>query len=123
MMPYTPFSITEAMVGFINSLNIGDGCGTRVPYDAPGRFQTVENIGGPINSKVCSTTLAIQVWAPDEPTAEADANDIALAIETSAPPAGVHSMRVDQTPYPWFDDSTREPRYQIVVAAVHQLTN
>ena len=116
------FSVTEAMVGFVDSLQIGDGCSTRAPYDGPGEFQTLENIGGPIESKVCRTTLALQCWALDEPTAEADANAVALAIETTAPPAGVHSMHVSQTPYPWYDDSTRCPRYQLTVDVVHQLT-
>lgn len=115
------FSVTAAFVEFISALAIGDGCSTQPPMDSE-RFQTVENIGGPIDSKVCSTTLAIQAWAADEVTAEADANEIVYAIETSEPPAGVHSMKVSQTPYPWWDESTRLPRYQLTVECVHQLT-
>lgn len=115
------FSVTAAMVAFIDALEIGDGCSTRVPYDRPGRFQTVENIGGEVDSKVCNTTVAVQCWALDEATAEADSNDVALAIETATPPAGVHSMHVVQTGYPWFDDSTRCPRYQLVCNITHQL--
>ena len=117
------YSITAAMVAFISSLNIGDGCSTQVPYTRPGRFQTLENIGGEIESKVCHTTMAIQCWALDESTAEADSNTVALAIETSMPPEGVHSMHVSQTGYPWFDDSTRCPRYQLVCEITHQLTD
>ena len=114
------FSVTAAFVDFITALNIGDGCSTQPPVDSQ-HFQTVENIGGPINSKVCSTTLAIQTWATDEATAEADANAIVYALEVGEQPAGVHSMRVSQTPYPWFDESTRLPRYQLTVDVVHQL--
>ena len=114
------FSVTQALVGFVNDLAIGDGCSTQPPMDSQ-RFQTVENLGGPIESKVCSTSIAIQAWAADEAQAEADANAIAYAVETSNPPAGVHSMHVTQTPYPWWDDSTRLPRYQLTVDVTHQL--
>lgn len=115
------FSVTAAFVEFISELAIGDGCSTQPPANSQ-HFQTVENIGGPIESKVCSTTLAIQTWATDEETAEADANAIAYALEVGEPPAGVHSMKVSQTPYPWWDESTRLPRYQLTVECVHQLT-
>ena len=116
------FSITEAIISFVGSLNIGDGCSTQVPYGSPGRFQTVENLGGAIESKVCHTTVAVQCWAQAETDAEADANAVAYAVETSAPPSGVHSMHVSQTPYPWWDETTLCPRYQLLVDVTHQLT-
>ncbi|MBQ9003116.1 MAG: hypothetical protein IJ087_14795 [Eggerthellaceae bacterium] len=113
------FSISEAMVGWLSSL--GYRASTRVPGGAS-RFVTVERVGGAASSMVDHPQMAVQAWAPTEAEAEEMANDIRLAAVTQPPPGGVHSLRVSAGPYPFYDESTRCPRYQLVLDAACQLS-
>jgi hypothetical protein len=51
------------------------------------------------------------------------ANEVRLLALTEAPPIGVHNIGVNAGPYPFFDESTRCPRYQIVLDITSQLTD
>jgi hypothetical protein len=68
-------------------------------------------------------TVAVQTWAPTDDEAESMANEVRLLALTVAPPIGVYSMGVNAGPYPFFDESTRCPRYQIVLDITSQLTD
>lgn len=107
------FSITEAMVSWLASL--GYRAGTHPPASPDGMFVTVERVGGGVSNLIDRPSMAVQVWAPAETEAEEAANAIRLAALTQVPPPGVHSMRVDSGPYPFFDESTRMPRYQLTL--------
>lgn len=113
------FSITEAMVRWIASMGVR--ASTRPPASPGGAFATVERVGGGVSSLVDRASMAVQVWAPTEDEAELTANAIRLAMLTQAPPAGIHSIRVSAGPYPFYDDETRMPRYQMVVDAACQI--
>lgn len=114
------FSVTEAMVAWVASM--GYRAATRVPKNPPAELVTVERGGGGVRSMVDHPMVAVQCWAPTEERAEEMANAIRLAVLTSQPPAGVHSARVNSGPYPFFDEDTRCPRYQLVLDLSSQLT-
>ena len=114
------FSVTEAMVGWVAGM--GYRACTYPPADPPEVFVTIERTGGGIESYVDHATIALQVWAGTPTAAESVANDIRLAMLTSDPPGGIHSVRVTTGPYPFYDESTRMPRYQMVLDIACQLT-
>ena len=113
------FSITEAMVAWIASL--GFRACTHPPVNPPAVFVTVERTGGGVGSYVDHASIAVQVWAETETGAESAANDLRLAIVTANPPAGIHSVRIDTGPYPFWDEGTRMPRYQLALDVACQL--
>ena len=114
-----PFSVTEALIAWVGSL--GYEAHNRVPKGAPPEFVTVERAGGGESSLVDHPSMAVQCWAATEERAEAMANTLRLAMRTSRPPAGIHSVRVDAGPYPLPDEATRRPRYQFVLDVACQL--
>lgn len=114
------FSVTEAMVAWLSSM--GYRASTRVPKDTPDEVVTVERTGGGVDGMVDHPMMAVQCWATTEARAEEMANAIRLAALTTVPPAGVHSVRVNSGPYPFFDEDTRCPRYQLVLGLSSQLT-
>ena len=75
---------------------------------------TVERTGGGVEDMVDRPQIAVQVWAATEAEAEALATSIRTELLTSSRPRGVISAFVDTGPYPFWDDSTGLPRYQIV---------
>lgn len=113
------FSVTEAVVGWLGDL--GYSASSRVPAGAADTFVTVERVGGGPASWVDRATLAVQVWAPTEDGAEGAANELRLRLLSERPPSGIHSVRVQAGPYPFFDDHTRCPRYQLVLDVAAQL--
>ncbi len=113
------FSVTEAMVSWLSSM--GYRAATRPPADGAGTFATVERVGGGVASLVDRASVAVQAWADTEAAAEAAANDIRNRALTTLPPPGVHSARVESGPYPFFDESTRKPRYQLVLDVACQV--
>lgn len=113
------FSVTEALVSWIAGLGVR-AC-THAPADAPERFVTVARVGGGVSSYVDAPSFAVQAWAATDEAAEALANEVRLHVLTSAPPEGIHSAGVDSGPYPFPDESTRMPRYQLVLDLSCQL--
>ncbi len=118
------YSITEAMVAWLRSL--GYRASTRPPDlkgEPPAEFVTVERVGGQVADMVDLPIMAVQAWAPTEPRAEEMANEIRLAVLAGEPPSGVHSFRVNSGPYQFYDQSTRCPRYQLMLTCASQLTD
>lgn len=113
------FSVTEAMVSWLSDM--GYSASTRVPKSPPDGFVTVERVGGWVSSYVDRASIAVQAWAQTDAEAEALANSVRLDVLTSAPPAGIHSVRVERGPYQFFDPESRRARYQTVLAVSCQL--
>ena len=86
-----------------------------VPEDAPDSFVTVERTGGYVEDMLDHPTIAVQCWAGSD----ADAEDMALELRnrllTEQPPLGVASIRIESGPYRFYDETTRSPRYQLVL--------
>ena len=112
------FSITEALVSWITSLGYAT---STYPPKTGSEFVTIERTGGYASDLVDHPMVAIQTWAQTEERAEEMANNIMYAVLTSPRPDGVASMRVDAGPYPWWDESTKLPRYQLVIECAAQL--
>ena len=113
------FSVTEAMVSWLSGM--GYRASSREPRDCSGEHLTVERVGGRPRSLVDHASMAVQAWADSDDAAEARANRARLAVLTAAPPAGVHSVRVESGPYQHYDDATHRPRYQFVLDVSCQL--
>lgn len=116
MMPY---SVLESTVAWLSGL--GYRASTTVPASPPGEFVTVERTGGAVEHMVDHPMLALQAWAGTEARAEELANGLRDAVLFGGRPRGVHSMRVSQGPYRFYDEDTRRPRYQLVVQAAAQV--
>lgn len=114
-----PFSVTEAMVAWIGSL--GHVASLDVPSPMPDEFVTVERTGGGARDRVDHPVMAVQCWALTPERAEALANSVRLSLLTTAPPAGIHSVRANTGPYKFNDPETRRPRWQFVLDASCQL--
>lgn len=108
-----PFSVTEAMVGWLGAL--GYESSSRVLSDMPDEFVTVERVGGADRDLVDHALVAIQCWAQTDEAAEALACKVRLDLRHGSPPDGIHGVRTDTGPYPFFDPNTRRPRYQLVL--------
>ena len=118
------YSITEQVVAWLTGH--GYAASTQPPADAPespSEFVTVERTGGGVSDMVDHPMVAIQAWAASEARAEEMANDIRLVALTCAPPRGVFRMGVNSGPYPYWDEDTRCPRYQVVLDVTCQLVD
>ena len=115
------YSITEQVVTWLSSL--GYAASTYPPSNAPDEFVTVERTGGGVVDMVDHPIIAVQAWASTEARAEELATAIRNEALTSSKPAGVHRMGVDSGPYPFWDESTGKPRYQVVFDTTCILTN
>ena len=67
-------------------------------------------------------SVAIQTWAKTEAEAEEMAINIRDALLLEERPYGVAFVKVNSGPYPFWDASTRYPRYQVVYDITTQLT-
>lgn len=105
------YSITEQFVTWLKGL--GYDASTYPPKDGD-EFVTVERTGGSVTDLVDHPTIAIQAWAETEPRAEEMALSIRNEALLSSMPVGVNSIAVNSGPYPFWDEYTRLPRYQIV---------
>lgn len=114
-----PFSVVEALLAW--DVWGGLPCSTRVPAPMPERFFTVERVGGGVSSWVDRASVAVQAWAPTDAEAGSLADGVRLAALTSAPPPGVHSVRVEAGPYPHYDDQSRRARHQLVLDVACQV--
>ena len=118
------YSVTEQFVAWLAGM--GWAASTRPPAGAPhdpSEFVTVERTGGGVSDMVDRPLMAVQAWA----STEARAEEIALAVRDAAlmgatRPRGVHSLRVEAGPYPFFDENTLMPRYQVVFDTACQLS-
>ena len=84
-------------------------------------FITVERTGGAVSDLVDHPTFAVQAWAKTEPDAETACIEIRNALIAGDVPEGFYKVLSDSM-YPWYDDSTRLPRYQLVINCSTQLT-
>lgn len=114
------YSITEQTVSWLSGL--GYAASTYPGKTAALPFVTVERTGGGVTDMVDHPLMAIQTWA----ATEEDAEEMAVAIRnealTGTVPHGVHRMEVNAGPYPFWDEDTRCPRYQVVFDVTCQLT-
>lgn len=106
------YSVTEQFVTWLTSL--GYTASTYPAKTATPPFVTVERTGGGVADVVDRPQIAVQAWAATEAEAEKLATDIRNEIVLHSRPYGVMSAFVDTGPYPFWDDSTGLPRYQIV---------
>ena len=91
------------------------------PPDDGTEFVTVERTSGGVIDMIDHPTVAIQTWAATPTRAE----EMALAIRNAlfySRPEGVAHIQVDGL-YPFWDESTRLPRYQLVLDCTAQLTD
>jgi hypothetical protein len=114
------YSVTDAMVAWIASL--GYASAARRTKHSPVELVTVQRTGGGAASMVDHPMMAVQTWARTEGRAEEMANAVKLALLTTRPPRGIHSVRANTGPYPFFDEDTRCPRYQFVLDVASQLS-
>lgn len=114
------YSITEEFVKWIRSLGFA---ASTYPPKTGTEFVTVERTGGNVVDLVDHPAIAVQTWAATEPRAEEMANTIRNAALTSTMPDGVYRIDVNAGAYPFWDESTRLPRYQIVFDVTCQLVD
>lgn len=118
------YSVTEQVVRWLNVH--GYRASTRPPADAPdapAEFVTVERTGGYVENMIDHPVMAIQSWAQTEARAEEMSNAIRNLALLSERPRGVHRMDVESGPYPFYDEGTRCPRYQLVLDVTCRLTD
>lgn len=114
------YSITEEFVRWLRELGFA---ASTYPPKSGTEFVTVERTGGNVVDLVDHPSIAVQTWAQTEPRAEEMANIIRNAALTSTKPVGVYSIAVNAGAYPFWDESTRLPRYQIVFDTTCQLVD
>ncbi len=115
------YSVTEEFVTWL--LARGYSASTWPKADAPDEFVTVERTGGGTADMVDYPMVAIQAWAPTEARAEEMAVEIRNALMTQQRPRGIAKLNVNSGPYPFWDEDTRCPRYQLVLDCTAQLTD
>lgn len=113
------FSVTEALIKHIKGL--GYKASSRMPKEASYPYVTVERTGGGIADKVDHPFMAVQVWDETDERAEEAANALRISLILNRPPHGIHSIRVNSGPYPFYDEDTGKARYQIVLDIASQL--
>ena len=111
------YSVTQAFVEWLADLGYA---ASTYPPKTGNEFVTVERTGGFVEDLIDHPTMAIQAWAATETRAEEMANEIRVAAITSRP-CGVSRISFDGL-YPFWDESTRLPRYQLVLDCAAQLT-
>lgn len=106
------YSVTEEFVKWINGLSY---TASTYPPASGDKFVTVERTGGYVADLVDHPTIAIQTWAQTETDAEEMALEIRNEALLSTVPFGVNHIAVNSGPYPFWDEDTRLPRYQLVL--------
>ena len=112
------YSVEQSFVEWL--ADKGYAASTYPPKDGT-EFVTVERTSGGVVDMIDHPTVAIQTWARTAPRAE----EMALAIRNAlfySRPAGVAHIQVDGL-YPFWDENTRLPRYQLVLDCTAQLTD
>ena len=114
------YSITEQ---FVTWLKANDYAASTYPPKTGNEFVTVERTGGGVVDMVDRPAVALQTGAKTETRAEEMANEIRELLLLGALPYGVHSVSVDSGPYPFYDEDTRLPRYQLALNCAAYLTD
>ena len=114
------YSVTEE---FIAWLTANGYTASTYPPKTGDEFVTVERTGGSVVDMVDRPEIAIQTWAESEARAEEMANEIRSLLLLGSLPYGVHHVAVDSGPYPFWDDFTGKPRYQIALVCASYLTD
>ena len=112
------YSITEQ---FIKWLGLQGYAASTYPPKTGNEFVTVERTGGAVTDMVDYPEIAIQAWAVSEARAEEIAIAIRDALLIGSLPYGVHSCAGESGPYPFWDEDTTMPRYQLVLSCVSYL--
>ena len=84
-------------------------------------FFTVERTGGAVVDLVDHPEFAIQAWAEKDTDAEAMCLDVREYLVQGDVPNGFYKVSAESM-YPFWDEDTRLPRYQLVVNCTTQLT-
>ena len=84
-------------------------------------FFTVERTSGSVTDLVDHPEFAVQAWATTEPKAEEMCIEVRELLVSGDVPRGFYKCEAVSM-YPWYDDSTRLPRYQLVIDCTTQLT-
>ena len=90
------------------------------PPKTGNKFFSVERTGGNVADMVDHPTFAVQAWAQTEDEAEAMCIEVREMLVKGDVPYGFAKVLADSM-YPWYDDSTRLPRYQLVINCTTQL--
>lgn len=114
------YSVTEQFVKWLAAQ--GYTASTYPPVSGD-EFVTVERTGGGVVDMVDHPSIAIQAWAVTEARAEEMANAIRDLLLLGSLPYGVHHVTVDSGPYPFWDEDTRLPRYQLALDCTSYLTD
>jgi len=114
------YSITEQFVKWLSAKGYA---ASTYPPKTGDEFVTVERTGGTVVDMVDHPSMAIQTWAETEARAEEMAIAIRDSLLLEGLPYGVHHVDVNSGPYPFWDDSTGKPRYQIALDCVSYLTD
>lgn len=111
------YSVEQSFVEWLSDRNYA--ASTHPPKEGT-EFVTVERTSGGVIDMLDHPTVAIQTWAQTAPRAEEMALSIRNALFYSRP-EGVAHIQVDGL-YPFWDEDTRLPRYQLVLDCTAQLT-
>ena len=114
------YSVTQAVIEWLTTLGYSAHSYPTKTLAPP--FVTVERTGGYVEDLVDHPTIAVQTWAETEADAEQAAIEIRNEAAAGTLPDGVNRMAVNAGPYPFWDEETRFPKYQVVFDATCQLT-
>lgn len=112
------FSATQSFIEWL--LTKGYDAYSYPPRDKA-EFVTVERTSGGVVDMVDHPTFALQTWAQTEPEAEETLLEIREMLVSGDVPAGFYKVEAESY-YPWWDESTRYARYQLVLNCTTQLT-
>ena len=112
------YSVEQSFVEWLSDRNYA---ASTYPTKEGTEFVTVERTSGGVIDMLDHPTVAIQTWAQTAPRAEEMALSIRNALFYSRP-EGVAHIQVDGL-YPFWDENTRLPRYQLVLDCTAQMTD
>lgn len=117
------YSVTKALIDWL--LKLGFDAHANVPGSIPSYGTvTVERTGGYVADLVDHAEMAVQCWGETDLAAATLADDVRnylLTRYSSSRPVGTYAISVSAGPYRFYDESTRRPRYQLVLDVTCQL--
>ena len=114
------YSVTEQFVKWLSAQGYA---ASTYPPKSGDEFVTVERTGGYVADMVDHPAIVVQTWAQTEARADEMAIEIRDLLLLGSLPYGVHHVAVDSGAYPFWDESTGMPRYQISLDCVSYLTD